>query len=863
MTFFRILFIACLVITTTKVSAQQREGNIVEYFGKEKVNDVSEGEVIHLFKEGLILKTTGVPFSNASVEYDPVFADFLNNSSNSGISEGKEVYDSFKEKSVKWEKIAIAENGEFNDPFLRRNGYLYLEYTSEEEKTVLFEASGHTKVLINGLPHEGDHYDFGWNLIPITLKKGKNTFLLSGGRFPKIRARLLETFKPVEFTIRDLTLPDLIAEGSESLWGAIRIINTENEFFKNASIEVKLNGNSEVIKIPAVAPKYVRKVPFLIPNPKDLKEGESVTATLYLKAKNNSVIDTASISLDVKSVYKHHKNTFLSDIDHSVQYYSVAPSLTKNKENQALFLSVHGASVEAVNQANAYKQKEWGHVVAPTNRRPFGFAWEDWGRLDALEVLKHASDLYKTDAQHTYLTGHSMGGHGTWYLGATYPDKFAAIAPAAGYPDLLEYRHSFTRNMDDEMAQRRFGMSLADFEQKINPILDNGKQVQMDAMIRRAGNTSRTLKLKENYLHYGVYILHGDSDNVVPTFLAQDMRERLGKYHNDFAYYEYPGGEHWFGDESVDWPPIFYFFNRREIKKDHEINNINFKTASPGVSKGSHFVSIFQQEQPFEISNFKFDRTENGFKIATANVKTLSIDLKAMGQEDLTEVFIDEQSITLESSDKIFISKVEDKWQIIDQPEASEKSPLRYGGFKDAFRNNMIFVYASKGSDEENEWYYNRAKFDAEKFWYRANGNIELIKDTNFKLDDFEGKNIILYGNSSNNAAWKKLLKDSPIQVSNGEIEIGSKILKGSQYGTYFIYPNKDNASTSIGVISATGVEGMHAAYANDYLENGTFFPDVMVFDSAMPKAGLPGVKFGGFFGNNWSLETGNFIWNE
>ena len=863
MTFFRILFFACLVILTTKVSAQQKEGNIVEYFGKEKVNDVSEGEVIHLFKEGLILKTTGVSFSNASVEYDPVFANFLNNASNSGISEGKEVYDSFQEKSVKWEKLAIAENGEFNDPFLRRNGYLYLEYTSEEEKTVLFEASGHTKVLINGLPHEGDHYDFGWNLIPITLKKGKNTFLLSGGRFPKIRARLLETFKPVEFTIRDLTLPDLIAEGSEPLWGAIRIINTEDEFFKNASIEVKLNGHSEVIKIPAVAPKYVRKVPFLIPNPKDLKEGESVTATLYLKAKNNSIIDTASISLDVKSVYKHHKNTFLSDIDHSVQYYSVAPSLTKNKKDQALFLSVHGASVEAVNQANAYKQKDWGHVVAPTNRRPFGFAWEDWGRLDALEVLKHASDLYKTDAQHTYLTGHSMGGHGTWYLGATYPDKFAAIAPAAGYPDLLEYRHSFTRNMDDEMAQTRFGMSLADFEQKINPILGNGNQVQMDAMIRRAGNTSRTLKLKENYLHYGVYILHGDSDNVVPTFLAQDMRERLGKYHNDFAYYEYPGGEHWFGDESVDWPPIFYFFNRREIKKDSEINNINFTTASPGVSKGSHFVSILQQEHPFEISNFKFDRTENGFKLTTANVKTLSIDLKAMTQENLAEFSIDEQPVTLGASDKIFLIKAEGNWQIIDQPEASEKSPLRYGGFKDAFRNNMVFVYASKGSDEENEWYYNRAKFDAEKFWYRANGNIELVKDTNFKLDDFGGKNIILYGNSSNNAAWKKLLKDSPIQVSKGEIEIGGKSLKGSQYGTYFIYPNKDNAVTSIGVVSATGVEGMHAAYANDYLENGTFFPDVMVFDEAMSKEGLEGVKFSGFFGNDWSIENGEFVWNR
>ena len=862
MTFFRILFIACLVITTTKVSAQQKEGNIVEYFGKEKVNDVSEGEVIHLFKEGLILKTTGVSFSNASVEYDPVFADFLNNASNSGISEGKEVYDSFQEKSVKWEKLAIVENGEFNDPFLRRNGYLYLEYTSEEEKTVLFEASGHTKVLINGLPHEGDHYDFGWNLIPITLKKGKNTFLLSGGRFPRIRARLLETFKPVEFTTRDLTLPDLVAEGSESLWGAIRIINTEDEFFKNASIEVKLNGNSEVIKIPAVAPRYVRKVPFLIPNPKDLKEGESVTATLYLKAKNNSIIDTASISLDVKSVYKHHKNTFLSDIDHSVQYYSVAPSLTKNKENQALFLSVHGASVEAVNQANAYKQKDWGYVVAPTNRRPFGFAWEDWGRLDALEVLKHASDLYKTDAQHTYLTGHSMGGHGTWYLGATYPDKFAAIAPAAGYPDLLEYRHSFTRNMDDEMAQRRFGMSLADFERKINPILGSSKQVQMDAMIRRAGNTSRTLKLKENYLQYGVYILHGDSDNVVPTYLAQEMREELGKFHNDFAYYEYPGGEHWFGDESVDWPPIFYFFNRRKIKSDAEMNKIDFSTASPGVSSKSHSITILQQEHPFKISNFKFERTENGLSIQTSNIKTLSIDLAAMEHPNLKAMVIDGDSISTSTSGIIYFENEAGSWKTSEKPDASQKSPLRSGGFKDAFRHNIVFVYATKGSKEENEWYFNRAKFDAEKFWYRANGSVEIIKDTDFKASDYIDRNVIIYGNKSNNAAWKKLLKNSPVQFSENQVKIGNKTIKGEHYGAYFIYPKENHEFASIGVVTASGIRGMHAAYANDYLENGTFYPDLLLFNDEMPKNGLSGIKGSGFFGNDWSVENGEFVWD-
>ena len=54
---------------------------------------------------------------------------------------------------------------------------------------------------------------------------------------------------------------------------------------------------------------------------------------------------------------------------------------------QALFLSLHGASVEAIGQADAYSPKKWGPIVCPTNRRPYGFDWEEWGRWDALEVL--------------------------------------------------------------------------------------------------------------------------------------------------------------------------------------------------------------------------------------------------------------------------------------------------------------------------------------------------------------------------------------------------------------------------------------------------------------------------------------------
>lgn len=433
----KFLLFSFLFIIPLSGFAQNKQGNIVEYFGKEKVEEIHEGKAIHIFREGLLLKMRSFAFKSGSTPKNPVFAKFL--LENPGeIKEGQTfVIDQTGDPS-EWEKITSGEKNEFQNRGLR-SGYLYLEYNADKAINVLFEASGHTMVLINGLPHEGDHYDYGWNLIPIQLKKGKNVFVLEGGRFPKMRARLLEPEKSISFTKRDLTLPDILKEESENLLGAIRVMNINHRWFKGGSITCDADGKTLTSSIPNISPMNIRKVPFQIPIPTRLT-GKKIKYILYLKDKHGKLLATDTIEINIKSKYDHHKRTFLSGIDGSVQYYSIAPSSNKDLENPALFFSVHGASVEAVNQANAYKKKDWGHLVAPTNRRPFGFAWEDWGRLDALEVLNHAEKLLNTDPQHTYLTGHSMGGHGTWYLGATYPDRWAAIAPCAEYPDLLIYR---------------------------------------------------------------------------------------------------------------------------------------------------------------------------------------------------------------------------------------------------------------------------------------------------------------------------------------------------------------------------------------------------------------------------------------
>ena len=216
-----ILFICML--SNTLLSAQNKQGNIVEYFGKEKVDDINEGQLIHTFNKGLVLGQNRFAFgSNNTTPIDTVVGNHLLNPAYK-IAEGATGLTDSAGKEYKWTSITINDKSEFSDRKLR-SGYLYLEYQSEIPQTVIFEASGHTRLIANGLPHEGDHYDFGYSLIPIQLKKGKNTFLLTGGRFPKMRARLIKPNVNVQLTTRDMTLPDLLKEEDETLVGGIRIV---------------------------------------------------------------------------------------------------------------------------------------------------------------------------------------------------------------------------------------------------------------------------------------------------------------------------------------------------------------------------------------------------------------------------------------------------------------------------------------------------------------------------------------------------------------------------------------------------------------------------------------------------------------
>ncbi len=56
-----------------------------------------------------------------------------------------------------------------------------------------------------------------------------------------------------------------------------------------------------------------------------------------------------------------------------------------------------------------------------------------WSPERVIAVRDYMLAKYKVDPKRTYLTGFSYGGGGAWRTAVTYPDKFAAVVPIAGY----------------------------------------------------------------------------------------------------------------------------------------------------------------------------------------------------------------------------------------------------------------------------------------------------------------------------------------------------------------------------------------------------------------------------------------------
>jgi len=115
----------------------------------------------------------------------------------------------------------------------------------------------------------------------------------------------------------------------------------------------------------------------------------------------------------------------------------------KGSERWPLMLFLHGAGergsdiwkVAVHGPPKCVSQNPDFPFILVSPQCPEGQIWSDDLLLGLLEeVMKQ----HQVDPTRVYLTGLSMGGYGTWSLGLTHPEKFAAIVPICGGGELIK-----------------------------------------------------------------------------------------------------------------------------------------------------------------------------------------------------------------------------------------------------------------------------------------------------------------------------------------------------------------------------------------------------------------------------------------
>ena len=160
--------------------------------------------------------------------------------------------------------------------------------------------------------------------------------------------------------------------------------------------------------------------------------------TLFL----STLLATAAVQAEL-TVSTNLKTKITKEVDVSFVIQFPKEYESDKKKKWPLLMFLHGAgergdNIERVKVHGPPKLVKNGEnlpfiVVSPQCPKN-----EIWDNDNLLALLDHVIEQHRVDSKRVYLTGLSMGGFGTFNLGLTYPERFAAIAPICGGGDWIK-----------------------------------------------------------------------------------------------------------------------------------------------------------------------------------------------------------------------------------------------------------------------------------------------------------------------------------------------------------------------------------------------------------------------------------------
>ncbi|MBR57701.1 MAG: hypothetical protein CMH54_06535 [Myxococcales bacterium] len=650
----------------------------------------------------------------------------------------------------------------------------------EETTRLIARADRASSIYLNGGLQPGDVYASGKTRVPFILQPGKNLLVVQAyGRNNDVRISLWTTVDELAFNLNDTTMPHLVVDRADHQHIGVPILNMTNNAISDVTARVIENDvfAETSVHYPSIGPAAVTQIGFeLFPKAPYVASEDGIPVTLRLESQSLDWSYEREVVIPTVDASDGYRRTFRSPVDASIQYYGVREPIEVDPEQKyGLVLSLHGAGVQGIGQARSYKPKEWTYIIAPTNRRPFGFDWEEWGRLNGLMALANAREHFSIDDTRIHLTGHSMGGHGTWHVGVTTPGHFAVIAPSAGWQSFYTY----------------------------------GGSNKPGGPFARSRAHSDTLNYITNIAKRTIYIIHGTADDNVPFSEGQAMHEAVSEVCEEVYFHQEPDAGHWWdGDQSpgvdcVDWPPLFEVMESRTV--DPLELDFNFISPSPSYSPWHSYIRLQSAITPYEDLTVNSSEEDQGLTLTTDNVRSMQIDGAALRARGLETIQIDGEMVDLPDG-------------LLEWGPTDGKNESLHGPYNQVYHQPFCFVYG-----EERQAYAQVVAYMT-SFWNLiGNGHSCALPFSDLTEDIEEDYNLIFVGVSQENAG----VPDLGIHWDQGNIHVADHSYSAA--GMLMVYPRKNRLAALLTTPSA--VE--HLLYWVIPFSSRSGMPDYLVWSEA------------------------------
>lgn len=533
---------------------------------------------------------------------------------------------------------------------------------------------------------------------------------------------------------------------------------------------------------------------------------------------------------------------FYSRVDGSAQPYVLTmPDAYDPSAKRAYRLDVflHGRDDTTLEQqfmtksVTGYAQKPFAAGADRFMLQPYGrysnanrFA----GETDGLEAIESVARAYPVDRDRIVMAGFSMGGASAWQYGLHFADRWAVVQAGAGFTETADFLKKELIAQPQNQVQRRLWHMYDATDYALNAFnvkvlaYSGGNDAQ-----KQAADMMATAMLEEE-LPLEHVIGPGTGHSYEPG-----ARQRLQNRVDDFATR---------GRTAVP----------REVK---------FTTWMLRYNK-MFWISVDGMEQQWERARVEARFDANQLSATTSNVTALHVTFEAglapfapgvRPTLDIDDVHLTLPAVAANKSLNVGVVKVGGKWRVGTLPagELRKRHGLQ-GPIDDAFMDGFVFVRPTGTALTSALGTWEQAQADyAESEWVHFfRGEPRVKNDTDVTDADIAAHHLVLFGDPSSNAIYKRIASRLPISWTAAGVRVGTNQFPAT-HAPVFVFPNPLNPSKYVVINSGFTFHDQ----SNNAMQSPKL-PDWAVVDTTKPGNNyryLPlAVESQGFFDERWKL---------